>query len=344
MLFTKYRISNVNKKSFGLFSTLSFFTIFVAMRIDSYIEKLLFEYNCVVVPGFGAFLAHSKSAEIDLSTKTLVPPAKSISFNAQLSKNDGLLVSHIAKEKKLGYEEMLQEVEEVSNTWNKRLSLGESIELYGIGKLFHNKDQKIQFQPENKVNFLTSSFGLTSFAATPIQREVLKEEVQELEEKIPFIITPEVRETTSFRPWLKYAAVILLAVSLGVTGYRTYGDLQQKQVAAQQDAQQEVSRLIQEATFFESAPLELPAVAIEVTKRHLGKHHVIAGAFREEPNAEKRVEQLKEKGFNAFYLGVNKYGLHQVAYDSFDDPKEALAFLRKVKATESKDAWLLSEK
>ncbi|MEC7264787.1 MAG: SPOR domain-containing protein, partial [Bacteroidota bacterium] len=139
-------------------------------------------------------------------------------------------------------------------------------------------------------------------------------------------------------------AVIWLAGSLGVTGYRTYGDLQQKQVAAQQDAQQEVSRLIQEATFFESAPLELPAVAIEVTKRHLGKHHVIAGAFREEPNAEKRVEQLKEKGFNAFYLGVNKYGLHQVAYDSFDDPKEALAFLRKVKATESKDAWLLSEK
>jgi len=314
------------------------------MRIDSYIEKLLFEYNCVVVPGFGAFLAHGKSAEIDKATNTLIPPSKTISFNAQLSKNDGLLVSHIAKDKKLGYEEMLQEVEDVANTWNKRLTQGESIELYGIGKLFHNKDQKIQFQPEEKINFLTSSFGLSTFAITPIQREVLKEEVEELEERIPFIITPEKRETTSFRPWLKYAAIVLLAVSLGVTSYRTYGDLQQKQVAAQQDAQQEVSRLIQEATFFESAPLELPAVNIEVTKKHLGKHHVIAGAFREEQNAEKKVAQLKEKGFNAFYLGVNRYGLHQVAYDSFDDPKEALAFLRKVKATDSRDAWLLSEK
>ncbi|WP_421804540.1 SPOR domain-containing protein [Flagellimonas sp.] len=314
------------------------------MRIDTHIEKLLFDYNCVVVPGFGAFLAHGTSAAIDRTTNTLVPPSKIISFNAQLSKNDGLLVSHIAKEKQLGYEELLKEVENVAQDWKERLAQGERIELFGIGTLWHNSEQRIQFQPEEKVNFLTASFGLSAFTATPIQREVIKEEVEELEERIPFIITPEKREQSSFRPWLKYAAVILLAVSLGATSYKTYGDLQEKEVAAQQDAQQEVSRLIQEATFFESAPLELPAINIKVTKKQLGKHHVIAGAFREEANAEKRVDQLKAKGYNAFYLGTNTYGLHQVAYDSFEDPKEALVFLRKVKAEDSRDAWLLSEK
>lgn len=314
------------------------------MRIESYIEKLLFDYNCVVVPGFGAFLAHGKSAELDSVTNTLIPPTKTVSFNAQLSKNDGLLVSHIAKEKHLGYEELLEEVENVAESWKKRLEHGESIELFGIGKLSLNRDHRIQFEPENKINFLTSSFGLSAFAATPIQREVLKEEVEELEEKVPFIITPEKREESSFRPWLKYAAVILLAISLGSTSYRAYDELQQKQVTVQQDAQEEVSRLIQEATFFESAPLELPALNIKITKKKLGKHHVIAGAFRVEQNAEKKVAQLKKKGFNAFYLGTNKFGLHQVAYDSFENPKEALKFLRRVKRTESPDAWLLSEK
>nr|WP_298792957.1 SPOR domain-containing protein [uncultured Allomuricauda sp.] len=314
------------------------------MRIESYIEKLLFDYNCVVVPGFGAFLAHGKSAELDSVTNTLIPPTKTVSFNAQLSKNDGLLVSHIAKEKHLGYEELLEEVENVAESWKKRLEQGESIDLFGIGKLSLNRDHRIQFEPENKINFLTSSFGLSAFAATPIQREVLKEEVEELEEKVPFIITPEKREESSFRPWLKYAAVILLAISLGSTSYRAYDELQQKQVTVQQDAQEEVSRLIQEATFFESAPLELPALNIKITKKKLGKHHVIAGAFRVEQNAEKKVAQLKKKGFNAFYLGTNKFGLHQVAYDSFENPKEALKFLRRVKRTESPDAWLLSEK
>ena len=64
------------------------------------------------------------------------------------------------------------------------------------------------------------------------------------------------------------------------TSYRGYEQLQQDQVAVQQNAQKEVSRLIQEATFFESAPLELPALSIAVNKKQLGKHHVIAGAFR----------------------------------------------------------------
>lgn len=143
---------------------------------------------------------------------------------------------------------------------------------------------------------------------------------------------------------MKYAAILLLACSLGITSYTAYGDFQQSSLAVRQDAQKQVSRLIQEATFFEAAPLELPPINIEISKRKLGKHHVIAGAFREMANAEKRVDQLKEKGFNAFYLGENAYGLHQVAYGSFEDPKEALAFLRVVKSTESTDAWLLSEK
>ena len=136
----------------------------------------------------------AKSAVLDTNTNALLPPTKAISFNAQLTKNDGLLVSHIAKEKNLDYEELLHEVEEVAVTWHKRLGQGEHIELFGLGKLWLNGEQKIQFQPENKINYLTSSFGLSAFAATPIQREVLKEEVEELEEQIPFIITPEQRE------------------------------------------------------------------------------------------------------------------------------------------------------
>ena len=73
-------------------------------------------------------------------------------------------------------------------------------------------------------------------------------------------------------------------------------------------------------------------------------HQVIAGAFRIQENAEKKVLQLKEKGYDASYLGVNQYGLHMVAYGSFDDAKEALNYLRKIKQSESPEAWLRSVK
>nr|WP_298995979.1 SPOR domain-containing protein [uncultured Allomuricauda sp.] len=314
------------------------------MRIEGFISTLLYDHNCVVVPGFGAFLAHTKSAEIDASSNRLTPPLKTISFNSQLSINDGVLVSHIAREKKLDYDSILDQVENVGKNWKKRLNDSERIELYGIGKLWLNSNGKIQFQPENKINYLTSSFGMASLSAIPIQREVLKEEVEELESQIPFIITPEKRETTSFRPWLSYAAVVLLMISAGFTGFRAFGEFQNKQSVAQEEAQKEVSRLIQEATFFDGNPLELPAVNLTLNKKKQGKHHVIAGAFRIKENANKKVAQLKKKGFSAQYLGVNKYGLHQVSYSSFEDSKEALGFLRKIRSTESRDAWLLSEK
>ncbi|WP_343486953.1 SPOR domain-containing protein [Allomuricauda sp. d1] len=316
------------------------------MRAEDYIKDLLYRYNCVVMPEFGGFLAQSKSAQLDAATNTIYPPSKTISFNEQLAKNDGLLVSHIAKDKDLPYEEMLQEVLLISRDWKKKLKAGGTLELFGVGTLRLNETGRIVFNPENKINYLTSSFGLSSFVATPVKREVLKEEVEELEEKIPFIITPEKREATGLRPYLKYAAILLLALSTGFTGYQLYNQSAQKQTLARQNAQEQVSKYIQEATFFDSAPLELPSLSLNVKKVDKTKktHSVIAGAFRVRANADKTIGRLQNKGYNAFYLGTNRYGLHQVAYDSFEDPKEALTFLKQIRRTESPDAWLLSEK
>ena len=50
------------------------------MTLEHYISELLYRYNCVVVPGFGAFLTQSHSAVIDENTHTLYPPTKTIGF------------------------------------------------------------------------------------------------------------------------------------------------------------------------------------------------------------------------------------------------------------------------
>ncbi|MEL6974296.1 MAG: SPOR domain-containing protein [Bacteroidota bacterium] len=315
------------------------------MRIEGYISDLLYRYNCVVVPGFGAFLTHSQSARFDDKGR-FHPPKKSVSFNAQLNTNDGLLVAHIGQLKKLPYDTLLEEIQKVGETWQKRLSNGESILIPEVGKLKMPHESKIVFEPDATQNYLTSSFGLTAITPVKVEREVLKEEVEALEETIPFIITAEQREKTVFRPWLKYAAILLLAFSVGASTYNSYLALNKRKSIARQDAQKEVSRLIQEATFFDSAPLELPAISLSVTKKETvrGKHHIIAGAFRVSENAERKVAQLKEKGFDALYLGTNRFGLHQVAYGSFQDADSALDFLKKIRRTESADAWLLSEK
>ena len=309
-----------------------------------YIEELLYRYNCVVVPEFGAFLTQIKSAQINRATNTFRPPTKLISFNEQLSSNDGLLVSYMANAENGSYEEMLKEVLNTADEWKRQLRKGERLGLSNIGELWLNREGKIQFQPSNKINYLTSSFGLSSVISTTVTREVLKEEVVELEEKIPFIITPEERKKGPFREYLKYAAVILLALSTGITGFQLYNKSQSTQQMVNQEAQEIISRNIQEATFFNSKPFELPVLTLEVSKKQVGRHHIIAGAFRVEENANKKVRQLRGKGYQAEYLGLNQYGLHQVSYGSYEDPKEALKYLKEIRQTESADAWLLSRK
>ena len=321
------------------------------MRTEGYIDELLYRYNCVIVPDFGAFLTQRKAASIHRPTHTLYPPSKTISFNEQLATNDGLLVSHMAQAEKLSYEDMLQRMREITKDWKTRIKAGERLTMGSVGELWQNKAGKIQFRPNEKTNFLTSSFGLSSVVQAPATREVLKQEVEVLEEQVPFIITPEKRKTFTIRPYLKYAAVVLLALSTGMTGFKVYENALESNLVVRQNAQQQINQQIQEATFFDTKPVELAPVKVKIdvpkkaeVEESRGRHLIIAGAFRVRSNADKKIRQLKRKGYDAFYVGTNPYGLHQVAFDSFNDVDAALEYLAKVKRTESRDAWLLSKR
>ena len=110
------------------------------------------------------------------------------------------------------------------------------------------------------------------------------------------------------------------------------------------------TKQIQEATFFDLSPLELPTVTVEAstttspTIEEGEMHYIVAGAFRVKANADRKIEQLKASGFNADYYGTNDYGLHMVTYESYTNSSDALKALREIKRTQSKDAWLLSKK
>ena len=87
------------------------------MDLEKHVASLLYRYQCVVVPGFGAFLCQIKSASLQSESNTFLPPYKELSFNAQLDKNDGLLVSHVAQAEGLSYEEALEDVLDASQAW-----------------------------------------------------------------------------------------------------------------------------------------------------------------------------------------------------------------------------------
>ena len=53
-----------------------------------------------------------------------------------------------------------------------------------------------------------------------------------------------------------------------------------------------------------------------------------------------QVNQLRALGYKARSIGINKSGLHEVVYGSYETGKEALEAVREIRKTHNKDAWL----
>ncbi len=304
------------------------------MKLSNYISDLLYRYECVIVPNFGGFVTNNQSAKIDKISQTLQPPYKQITFNSHLKNNDGLLANHIAAAEKIPYECALNFIQFEIESWQKKL-INEELELEAIGT-FSLSNNKLLFNPQQKINYLTSSFGLGNVVSPEIKRESYKKQVAKLEEKAPIQFTPERKKAPNY---LKYAAIFVIGLSAIGFGGKLYKNYQTEQLIVTAKKQQEITnQKIENATFVISKPL--PTLNLEAEKRKKG-FHVIAGAFRFPDNADRKVNQLLNEGYNSRILGINKWNLSVVSYGSYSTEEEAREILTNIQSNIAKEAWLL---
>ena len=72
-------------------------------NLARHIELLLRNNDCVILPGFGGFIAHAVPAYYVSEEHLYYPPSRSISFNASLTMNDGLLVQSYMQSYQVDY-------------------------------------------------------------------------------------------------------------------------------------------------------------------------------------------------------------------------------------------------
>ena len=292
------------------------------MTVEKYINELLYRYDCVIVPNFGGFITNKIGAKVNSFTHTFHPPTKQITFNTHLKQNDGLVVSYIAAVENISFEKALTKINASVASWNESLKNG-AVVFENIGALAFNAEKQLIFEPQKEHNFLTNSFGLSTVSSPAIKHPV-----------------PANTSKSVIPLFAKYAATAVVLLSLGFIVRNGYQERQQEQMYASQ--KEAIDKKIQAATFVISNPL--PTISLQVTKESPKSFHVVAGSFQFPENAEKKLKQLKKKGYNATILGLNKWGLTQVAFDSFYSRKEALAILTTIKKEVSKDAWILAKK
>ena len=310
------------------------------MKIEQYISQLLYRYQCVTIPGFGAFLTEFQSAQLDENAHSFYPPKKLISFNPFIKNNDGLLANHLAEAEKISYEIAVNAIQNEVSHWKTKIQEFGNFSIKNIGDFSLNSEKNIVFVPTDQINYFKESFGLSSFVSPSVKREVYKEEIEQIEEKAPIIFMPEKRRNYTV---LKYAAVFLLATGItGTVGYKFYENkIAEETLIVQTNVQKKVNQKIQEATFYISNPL--PAVTVSVPAEKM-PYCVVAGAFRIESNAEEQYQRLLKLGFTkAKRLAPNKHGLFPVLYGSYSTYTEAHQAMKDIQKLDNKDAWLLIE-
>jgi len=306
------------------------------MQLSQYIGDLLYRHECVTLPNFGAFLSHPISARINEATSDFYPPQKQLSFNGQLQSNDGLLASYISDVENISFEGATHKIEQQVSQLKSRLEKGDTVEFNHIGELTASEEGKILFVPADSLNYMTESFGLASFVSPSVERQAHQAVVQKLEASGAIALAPRRKSGL----YMKYAAIAVLALGLGGSiGSNIYlSQIEQQNNVAQSTANATLDTKIQEATFVIDNPL--PAVMVSL-KKQSGDFHIVAGAFRVKANSERKLQQLKALGYNARLIGVNRYGLHQVVYESFETRKDAEKALFKIRKAENRAAWLL---
>lgn len=174
------------------------------MQIDltTHIERLLFLHDTLVIPGFGGFTATRSPAAADYTNGTVSPPSKTLSFNENLTVDDGVLVNDIAQTHQLGLDEARRVVQDFVDRTQALLNQREIVNLAGVGRLYKNYVQKIQFLPDAS-NFSADAYGLPPLQFSPIARS--REVVEKPAGSAPSTVAPPTVSTPVETPAPTYA-------------------------------------------------------------------------------------------------------------------------------------------
>lgn len=142
-------------------------------NLSLHIEYLLLRHDCVVVPGFGAFINVRHPARFDASARTWLPMTREVRFNAALSHDDGLLASSYARKNEVPFEEgreiLRRDIASLRETFGTdgEVTLGK----LGIFRLDEDS-QAVSFVPRQSAPQMAHSLGFAPASTSKMQFSV----------------------------------------------------------------------------------------------------------------------------------------------------------------------------
>lgn len=349
--------------------------------ISRHIAELLYDHECVVVPGFGGFIKSFIPASIHTATREIFPPKGKIAFNADLAANDGLLANYISTKENTSYREALYEIHSTVEDWHSQLKSGISLPIIGIGELLLNSTGQIEFTPDLTSNFNSDSYGLAAVhiksvqSVSPDYTDIQARPAIGKQSKLAQLVPASLKWAAVLAPFIaftlwgslnqktvgnyvqNYSGMFSwVRVTPGKTAAADIEKPKFEVVAKQQKFQSPASILS------ETGNLNSPAtIAFDQLEKHSisiateasaplsatdaeNNYHIIGGAFRDYNNAVALIAHLKSQGYDAAIVDTTARGLFMVSIKGVSDYAQAQQQLRGIKSAGYSSAWLFKLK
>ncbi len=273
------------------------------MDIKAFIRELLFSHDCVIVPGFGGFIGNYFPARIDKSTGTLYPPVRKISFNQNITHNDGLLISKISLATGLNYGDARRLVEEFSKDISCRLMKGGKVVFDHIGIFVNNHENNIQFEPEANINYHLDSYGLEPFRYVLVKDYDVRKRITRHVERDParYPVGKILWRAAVLVPVLALLVLIPLKTNLFKSRVESssMNPLVKEEFENNRKAVDEAVSLASDSGIqVNPAPEAVAETPVAAEPVETAKYGVITGSFKSEENALSHIDILKTEGYN----------------------------------------------
>ncbi len=340
------------------------------MNISQDIKELLFDHDCVIIPGFGGFVLNYAPAKIHPVQHLFNPPSKSILFNDKLKNNDGLLANQIAIRKKISYEKSVEIIGEFVSETLLTLDSGKRINMEGIGVLYSDYEGNIQFDQDTAINYLKNSFGLSSFISPVINRDLRrvfrKPARQFTDRKKPY----SQKRKKQLTVWAIALIPVLIALTwVTVVNIDIFDNpaknmssllpfvITTQPVEKKNDVINE-EKIVTTDTKTEVVESHTENPVSEITKKEVRKvnennfipeapiekrlYHLIIGSFKNIENAEKLIDKYRDNVYEPVIIGSATGGYYRVSLIAYISKNEALQNLKMLK-TQNSDIWIFRQ-
>lgn len=319
--------------------------------LNFYIAYLLTKYECVVIPGFGAFVVFSVPASKKESESLFSPPIQSLGFNPDIKHNDGLFAHFLSVIETISYKEADWIIKQYVNQLNEQLNTYKTVAIKWIGNISISSDNKIVFLPDAHLSCNNINFGFNDFYLPQLKELEQLKEISGKEKIDPAVVTISFNKRILARVASIAAAVLALSltpVSLNNNSgqyvsnasffpvYRVAGS--EKETGAKE-------RQLSEDLLLASGNMEVPMTEQPDKQTDMHRYYIIIASLSSKDLAEKSLVDFRQAGLPEVAV-ISKDGRHRIYVKCFEEKTDAETFLVAFRRNNPKysDAWLFIQK